>query len=66
MEHTSGVSGIMEPYREVTKERSGCKLPYQQRIDLGSWKMIPRKSRMECPRNFDLFLAPHGALSGQL
>lgn len=26
MGHTFGISGIMDPYRQVAKERNGCKL----------------------------------------
>lgn len=64
MGHTSEISGKMEPYRGVTKERNGSKPEYQRRTDLGSWKMILRKSRIESPKNSDVFLLPLGAFSG--
>ena len=62
--HTSEISGKMEPYREVAKDRNVNKPEYQQRTDLGSWKMILRKSRIESPKNSDVLLPPLGAFYG--
>ena len=45
MGHSSEISGKMEPYRGVTKERNGSKPEYQRRTDLGSWKRIFKESQ---------------------